>query len=292
VVIANHANLEEVRMPAPKQLDPELSPLHFFGAEFRRAREAAGMSQGAFGATVPCDISTVSRVESGRLTPTDAFIEATASAFPELGLLVRFYRASVKWSSRSGPVPAWFEEWLAAEQAALTLRYWQPIIIPGILQIAEYARALLVATQTDVSDETVEALVSARLARRAIFDRSAPPAVTVVLDEAVLHRLIGSPAIMHEQLTELAELSTRPYLTVQVVPADNGANAGLGGALNIAYGDGTPEVLHMDALEGQTTERRMLVHKAAIAFDRVRGDALPRGQSRELIMRLADELWK
>jgi hypothetical protein len=69
-------------------------------------------------------------------------------------------------------------------------------------------------------------------------------------------------------------------------------NAGLGGALNIAGGDGTPDVLHMDAVEGQTSERRSLVRKAAVAFDRLRGDALSRGQSRDLILRLADELWK
>jgi Domain of unknown function (DUF5753) len=116
--------------------------------------------------------------------------------------------------------------------------------------------------------------------------------VVVVLDESVLHRLIGSPQVMHDQLTEIADLSTRPYISVQVVPAGNGANAGLGGALNIAGGDGTPDVLHMDAVEGQTSERRSLVRKAAVAFDRLRGDALSRGQSRDLILRLADELWK
>jgi hypothetical protein len=191
-----------------------------------------------------------------------------------------------------GPVPAWFEDWLEAEREALTLRYWQPIIVPGLFQTAEYARALLLAAQTDTSDEAIGALVGARLARRAIFDKPDPPDVVVVLDESVLHRLIGSPQVMYDQLSEIADLSTRPYISVQVVPAGNGANAGLGGALNIAGGDGSPDVLHMDAVEGQTSERRALVHKAAVAFDRLRGDALSRGQSRDLILRLADELWK
>ena len=191
-----------------------------------------------------------------------------------------------------GPVPAWFEDWLEAEREALTLRYWQPIIIPGLFQTAEYARALLLAAQTDTSDEAIGALVGARLARRAIFDKPDPPDVVVVLDESVLHRLIGSPQVMFDQLSEIAGLSTRPYISVQVVPAGNGANAGLGGALNIAGGDGTPDVVHMDAVEGQTSERRALVRKAAVAFDRLRGDALSRGQSRDLILRLADELWK
>ncbi len=148
-------------MPAPKQLEPELSAAHFFGAEFRRARESANMSQTTFGVAVPCDVSTVSRVESGQLAPSDAFLDAALSAFPELSMLIRFYRASGKWNAGSGPVPRWFEEWLRAEDKAVSLRYWQPIIIPGIAQTADYARALLVSAQVDTSAETIDALVAA-----------------------------------------------------------------------------------------------------------------------------------
>lgn len=281
-------------MPAPRQLDGDQSPSHFFGKEFRRAREAANMSQSAFGALVPCDVSTVSRVEGGELSPSDAFLSATLETFPELALLVRFYRASAKWSAGSGPIPAWFEDWLRAEALAVSLRYWQPIIVPAIAQTADYARSLLShGIQPDKSDAAIDALVAARLARRAIFDRPEPPDVVMVLDESVLRRLVGSAQIMYEQLAELAELSERPYLAVHMVPASSAdVYAGLGGALNIASGDGTPDVLHMDAIEGMTTERRALVRKAEIAFERVRGDALPRGASRDLITRLADELWK
>jgi Domain of unknown function (DUF5753) len=174
----------------------------------------------------------------------------------------------------------------------VSLRYWQPIIIPGLLQTGEYARALLLAAQTDTSDEAIGALVDARLARKMIFGKPDPPDIAVVLDELVLHRLIGSPRVMHDQLREVAELSLLPFISVQVVPAASGANAGLGGPVNLASGDGVPVVLHMDAVQGQTTEERSLVRKAEVAFGRVRGDALPRGQSRELILRLADELWK
>ena len=90
-------------MPAPKQLDLELSPTHFFGAEFWRARESANISQTEFGNGVPCDVSTVSRAD-----------DATLTAFPDVALLVRFYRASGKRSDGSGPVPLWSEEWLRA----------------------------------------------------------------------------------------------------------------------------------------------------------------------------------
>jgi Domain of unknown function (DUF5753) len=93
----------------------------------------------------------------------------------------------------------------------------------------------------------------------------------VVLDEAVLYRLIGSPQVMHDALVHVAELSQRPYVVVQVVPASNGANAGLSGAFDIASADGMPETLRMEGVEDQTMKKRALVRKAAVAFDRVRG---------------------
>ncbi len=116
--------------------------------------------------------------------------------------------------------------------------------------------------------------------------------MVVVLDEAVLLRLIGSPQIMHDALVHLAEMSRRPCVVVQVIPSVNGANAGLAGAFDIASADGMPETLRTEAVEDQTTEKRSLVRKAAVAFDRVRGDALPRDASRELIMRVAEDKWK
>jgi hypothetical protein len=139
-------------MPGPKHLDPELSPLHFFGAEFRRARETAGMSQGAFAATVPCDTSIVSRVEGGELAPSDAFIEATSRTFPDRDWLVRFHQASPKWS-KNRPIPRWFEDYLRAEREAHTLRIWQPILIPGPFQTGEYARELFRVEQPDLDGE-------------------------------------------------------------------------------------------------------------------------------------------
>lgn len=134
--------------------------------------------------------------------------------------------------------------------------------------------------------------MAARLERQVILDRVDPPDVVAVLDEAVLHRLVGSPQVMHDAFVHVAEMSRRPYIVVQVVPADNGANAGLAGAFDIAAADGIAETLRMEGVEDQTTEKRSLVRKAAVAFDRVRGDALPRDASRDLILKVAEERWK
>ncbi|MGH3248680.1 MAG: Scr1 family TA system antitoxin-like transcriptional regulator, partial [Trebonia sp.] len=100
-----------------------------------------------------------------------------------------------------------------------------------------------------------------------------------------------SPEIMHDQLMHVAEMSERPTIVVQVVPANIGANAGFGGGFVIARTEGAPDVVLMEGIEDQTTERRALVRKAETAFDRLRGDALTRVQSRELIRKVAQQ-WK
>ena len=271
--------------------DPETNPAAFLGGELRRARVAAGFSsQDALAARLGFDRTVIAKAETGERPPTDDVLAGWCQACrldDELfGRMVRLARRA------DGPVPTWFEDWLEAEGAAQSLRIWSPMLVPGLLQTAEYARALFLAEQTDTSDDAIDALVAARLQREAILDRSEPPDVVVVLDEAVLHRLIGSPQVMHDALVQVAELSRRPYVVVQVVPASNGANAGLGGAFYIAAADGMPETLQMDGVEDWTTEKRSLVRKAAVAFDRVRGDALPRDASRDLILKVADEKWK
>jgi transcriptional regulator with XRE-family HTH domain len=271
--------------------DPETSPAAFLGDELRRARVAAGFSsQESLAAKLGFDRTVVAKAETGERPPTVDVLAAWCTAchlddelFRRLGVLAR--RAD-------GPVPTWFEDWLQAEGEAQSLRMWSPMLIPGLLQTAEYARALFLAAQNDTSDEAIDALVAARLERQVILDRPDPPDVVTVLDEAVLHRLIGSPQVMHDALIHVAELSRRPYLVVQVVPASNGANAGLSGAFRVAAADGMPETLHMDGVEDQTTEKRSMVRKAAVIFDRVRADALPRDASRDLILKVADEKWK
>ena len=273
--------------------DPETDPRAFLGRELRRARVAAGCtSQEALAARLDFDRAVIGKAETGDRVPTDDVLDAWCEACnvdQERRELLRRWAAFARRTD--GPVPSWFEDYLEAERAAQSLLIWSPIVIPGLLQSADYARTLLLAQQTDTSDEAIVALVNARLDRQAIFDRADPPDVTVVLDEAVLHRPIGTPAIMHDALIHVAEMALRPSIVVQVVPSSKGANAGIGGAFDIASADGAPNMLRMDAVEDQTTENRSLVRKHRAAFNRVRGDALSRDASRDLILKAAEQ-WK
>lgn len=119
-----------------------------------------------------------------------------------------------------------------------------------------------------------------------------PPSTTVVLDQSVLYRLIGSPQVMQAQLAHLVEISERPTIMIHILPSGIGANAGLGGAIHLAGGFDMPEVLLGGALvEDQVTQEPSLVRAASDIFSLVRADALPRAASRTLKLE-ALETWK
>jgi transcriptional regulator with XRE-family HTH domain len=282
---------KETAMPGKRDLDPGASPQHFFGAEVRRAREAAGMTLADLGTKVPCDASTVSRVESGQLSPTERFAEACDEAFPHMGgWFGRFYRASLKWD---GPYPRWFRDYVDAEGRASKLWISQPILVPGLLQTAEYARAMFKAWRTADTDDEVEQLVTGRLDRQRIFDRPRPPSLWAVIDEAVLHRPVGGLKVMLDQLHHLHDMSARPKVSIQVIPAEVGAHAGLLGGVSIAaFDDDAPGIVYLDSSdEGQTSKEPGTVARMLTIFDTLRSEALPRGASRDLIGRVANERW-
>lgn len=270
--------------------DPETDPRAFLGDELRRARVAAGFSsQEALAAKLGFDRTVITKAETGDRPPSPEVAQALqAELFPNGpdGLVGRLAALARK---HDGPIPSWFEDWLEAERKAHALKIWQPLIVPGLFQTAEYARALFIAAGED--SERAEELVAARLERQAILDRPRPPHVVAVLDEAVLHRLIGTAAIMHDQLTHLATMSERPNISIEIVPAVTGANAGLSGGFQLASCDGAPDVLNMNGVEDVTAEGRSLVRRATVVFDLVRGDTLPRTASRSLILEAAEQ-WK
>ncbi len=271
--------------------DPRIDLGAWLGEELRRARLAAGFaSQDQFARELGFDRTVIVKAETGTRPPSDDVAGRIAERFP--GLCNGLYTQLVAVARKSnGPVPGWFEDWLTREREASSIRIWQQIIIPGLLQTADYARALFAGERRGLDADVLDELVAARLARQSVFDKPAPPNLWVVLDESVLHRLIGSAKITHDQLAYLAELSEQPYIMIQVVPAGVGAHAGLAGAFLIGTADAKPDLLLIEAVEDQTIQDPEVIRKAAVAFDLVRGDALPRGASQDLILKIAEEKW-
>jgi transcriptional regulator with XRE-family HTH domain len=268
--------------------DPDTDPKAFLGRELARARKAAGFSsQDALAARLGFDRTVVAKAESGERVPTDDVLDAWCDA---CDLDRELFGRWAAFARRiDGPIPSWFESWLEAERQAHMLRIWQPLVIPGLFQTAEYARALFLAAGAD--QDRADDLVTVRLDRQAILERPDPPHVVAVIHEPVLHGLIGSPQIMADQLAHLADQAERPNISVQVLPSETGANAGLSGAFDLASADGAPEVLRMEAVEDVTVESRSLVRQATNIFVRVQADALPRAASLALIRKAAEQ-WK
>jgi transcriptional regulator with XRE-family HTH domain len=261
----------------------------FLGSELRRARIAAGISsQEELAARLGYERTVIAKAESGERLPSAEVAAAYGREFPQLGGLVERWSDHVRRAE--GSYPRFFLDWVEAERTAAGLLYWAPVLVPGILQVEGYARALMTAAADD--SEAPELRVAGRMERQQVLARARPPLVTVIMAEAVLHRGVGGPQVMAEQLGRLAEAGQRPGVVVQVIPAETAAHAGLEGAASIAEQDGGPAIVYLESLTaGQATGDPEVVAAVRRVTGLLRGEALPRGASRELIMRVAKERW-
>lgn len=273
--------------------DPRNDLSAWLGEKLRQLRVEAGFSsQDALARELGFERTTINKLETGDRPPSEDVATKLIELFPELcnGLYPEL--AGVARGSRSAATkyPGWFGKlWVPTEREATTLRSWEPMIVHGLLQTSDYAMELFKAWNPGSSAEELDILLKGRLERQAILDRESPPYLRALLDEMVLHRLIGSPKIMHEQLVHLADMSLRPNVAVQVIPGELGAHGGLLGAFTLAETSGT---VYLDtAVDAQITGDDAIRDNTAVIFERLTEDALPRGASRDLILKVAEYKW-
>ena len=157
----------------------------------------------------------------------------------------------------------WFQEWADIEAQAAILRWYEPLVVPGLLQTEDYARAILCA-RPDGNLDDLDEQVAARLARQAVLDRPDAPQLWCVLDEGVLHRAIGGSKVMRSQLYRLADAAEHPKTTIQVIRAA-GAHAGLLAHFVIADLDARPPVVYLEtAAEGHVTDSPSVASHVAL----------------------------
>jgi hypothetical protein len=257
------------------------TPREQLGGMLRQGRLDAGYtSHGALAKVLNVSRPVITRAESpAHPVPSDALLVSWAAAtgldLDEINELA--HRA------RSGS-PDWFLNYLIAEAAAHTLRCWGCVVVPGLLQTSDYARAVLAVER--YTPARLDELVSARMARQQVIGRAT---VTAIVDERVIHRLIGSPLIMSEQLAHLVTLGERPDVAVHLLPESS--NQGTGGAVDIATKDNTVTVCMTTALEDVTTTAEHLTIKAMQTWERLLGAAMPVAESLEAI-RTTEQSWK
>jgi transcriptional regulator with XRE-family HTH domain len=246
----------------------------------RQSRLDAGYeSHGALAKRLNVSRPVVSKAENpAHPVPSDAILTAWAGA-TGAGLDTL---TDLAQRAKSG-TPDWFMSYRQAEAEASILRCWSPLLVPGLLQCESYMRAVL--SVEDYSAEELDELVAARLERQAVIGRAY---LTAIIDQHVVHRLIGSAAVMAEQCAHLVTMAERPRIALHVIPERT--NVGLWGALYLATRDNTVTVC-LPALEDVTSTAGHLAGKAAWAFERILGSAMPCTESADFI-RAIEEQWK
>ncbi|MEV0521853.1 helix-turn-helix transcriptional regulator [Streptomyces sp. NPDC050439] len=130
------------------------------------------------------------------------------------------------WHSYRDAVPGWFTAYVSLETGAKTLRTYEPQYVSGLLQTPDYARAVLRGGLPNGSDEELARRVELRLRRQSLLEREDAPTLWVVMEEAVLHRQVGSSEVMREQIERLLDVSELPHISLDIVPFTSGAHVG------------------------------------------------------------------
>ena len=266
------------------------------GRTLRSIRETLGLKPDYVAGELRWDRTKVGRIETAKsgARPADvaSMLDLYGVTSPERDALLTLAAESGRrgwWTAYSDVFTGSFVE---LEADASSIREWQTTLIPGLLQIEDYARAVIAGFRPDGDRAEVERRVQARAIRRTLISREGAPRLHVVLDESVLRRQVGGPAVMRRQLSHLWDMAHRPNITVQVMPYVAGAHEGVGGSfIVLRYDDpADPDVPFSEGQFGDIyPESEQETARINLAWDRITCAALSPEQSAEVIAALANE---
>lgn len=229
--------------------------------ELRRLREQAGLRSSDVAARLewnPSKLTRMERNEGKRPDPNDIRLLCDVYGVDErlrdsLVQLARDGRKKGWWD----PYHAWLSEelsnYIGLEAEASAVLSFEPLIVPGLLQTPDYARAIIGGSSAGAGGEQVDAKVAIRVRRQQALHDNPALRVVAVMDEAALHRRIGNAEIMRGQFEHLQQLAALPNVTLHVIPFDAGAHAGVSGSFNILQfpEPADRDAVYVDLLAGQ-----------------------------------------
>jgi transcriptional regulator with XRE-family HTH domain len=266
--------------------------------ELKRFREAAGLTGEQVAEQMGWSVAKVYRIEGDkvRVLPRDAqrllrlygIGGEQAEAVMELA---RAARARDWWHQYSGAIPEWFQFYVGLEAAASAMQEYCAELVTGLLQTEAYARAVMAAAaRSDV--EEMDRQVAVRLERQKRLTAPDAPNLWVVLDEAVLLRQVGGPAVMAGQLAHIDQMAGQPNVTVQVLPFTAGAHPAMLGSFTLMQfpDPADKDVVYLEAETGALyLEKQQDVRRYSLMIDYLRAQALGPAESRALIAQLAQQ---
>ncbi|RSN71687.1 MULTISPECIES: helix-turn-helix domain-containing protein [Actinomadura] len=263
--------------------------------ELRKLRQEAKLSGDQVARELEWEQSKISRMENAKMRITSGEVMEllelygiTGDKRTELVQLAREARKKGWWHSYEDVLSTGFSDYLAFESEALTYRTFQSQLIPGILQTADYARAIFRGARPRTTEE-IERAVEARLARQERLTTSTNPLhARLVIDESTLHRSVGDTTVMRAQLRRVLELGELANVSVQVLPFEAGVHAAIDGPFTLLTFKRYPEVLYMEHFMGWIyLEKPSETERSNVVFDHLTASALNTSKSARLIHQMA-----
>ena len=270
------------------------------GAQLRRLREAADVTPEQAGYQIRASRSKISRMETGQvgfktrdITDLLALYGVTDEQVQSRFLHLAHQSSRPDWWAKYGDIlPGWFENYLGLESVSSTIRTFEIQFVHGLFQTEDYARAVTRLGHQAAPAAEIERRVGLRVKRQDLLTRANPPRIWSVMDEAVLRRPVGGPAVMRAQLRHLIKAATMPQVTVQVVPFARGGHAGASGSFTVLrfQEQDLPDLVYIEQLTGALyLEQRSDVEHYLEVMDQLSGEGLTPAATTRFIEQVAKE---
>lgn len=287
-----------IAMPA-RRPTPTLR-LRRLSAELRRLRADAGLTREEVSSRTGINEATLYRLETAKARPQGRTLIALLYLYgvtdedqrAELAALARRSDEESWLESFPAELPTPYTTYIAFEGESRSLRNYECLFVPGLLQTEDYARAALERGMLTATKEEIAREVEARMSRQAVLTRDEPLRLWTIVDEAALHRPVGGVEVMKAQLARLAEAAELPHVTLQALPYAVGGHPGMGGSFVIMQFDADgSDVVYIETQGGSLfLESDTDVSRFGAIFEHLRALALPPHASVELIRSVARDL--
>jgi transcriptional regulator with XRE-family HTH domain len=273
---------------------PPTVRLRRLASELRGLRTNAGLTREEVSDQTAINPATLYRIETAKVRPQRRTLIALLDKY---GVTDEGRRSELIALSRQATQLGWLQQYenelpeqyttyISFEADARSVRNYESLFVPGLLQTEEYARAVIKGVLPLASDDEVERRVEARMQRQESLRKKNPLRLWAILDEAVLHRHVGGTTVMVKQLQALAAAANQPHITLQVIPFSGGAHAGMPGSFVVMdFPDpADPALVYIDSMAGDLfLEREPDLRRFTMLFDHLQAAALDPASSVRMI---------
>lgn len=270
------------------------------GIELRKLREQKKLTMERVAEDSGLSEPTLSRVENGKRVLKQVELRGLLDLYgvsdpvqqQRLRDMAKVAAEDAWWDQYNDVLPSGLGGYVGLESEAIALRSYSDHLIHGLLQTADYCRAVIDAGDHRADEETVESRIRLRMQRQDLLRKRRPPLLRAIMDEAAIRRPIGGRSTMAAQLRHLVEAAESPDVSVQIIPFALGAHSGIDGRFTLLEFDDSEVHRHVyvESVAGNTfIQKRQAVAEFRERFDRLQMEALSPQESLTLITKAAEE---